>query len=658
MNIPRASLLGVLLSCLLPSCAPAAAAAPPTTVLHADTPQVSSDGHRFTVPSGWSLRQVGPLAVMTVPEGGSHLALVDVTSPDADAAVRAAWAIYAPDSEPTLLRSGDRPVRQGWSAVRGYRYAAASDERLLSAVVRRHGQGFNVAILDMAADIADKRDAELELLLGSLMPKGYTPENFSGVTAHRLEGARLATFDAFIERARQELAVPGAAVGILQHGEIVLAQGYGVRQLGEPDAVDADTRFMIASNTKPLTTLMLAKLVDAGKFGWDTPVTEVMPTFTLGSAQATKEVRMRHLVCACTGLPRQDMEWIFEGERMTPASVLALVATMQPNSPIGALYQYSNLMAGAAGYIGGQVQHPGVEIGAAYDAAMQELVFDPLGMGSTTFDVSEALRGNHARPHALDLDGDMVQVDLDVLSVDQVSRPDGGAWSTVNDLLRYLRMELNYGRLTDGSRYIGTAPLLARRVQQVSRGNRLGYGIGLKIDGSTGTQMLHHGGTTAGFISDVIWWPEHDVGAVILTNSSDGGTSLRNVFRRRLMELLFDGSAEAEPNLSVFRDLAKNETTALREALTRPVPDALYQALAPLYVSPELGEIRVRRHSGTLWFDFGGWKSEMASRRDGDGDAVLVSVSPGADGFEFRLATNEGLVLSDGNRDYVFRAEY
>lgn len=160
----------------------------------------------------------------------------------------------------------------------------------------------------------------------------------------------------------------------------------------------------------------------------------------------------------------------------------------------------------------------------------------------------------------------------------------------------------------------------------------------------------------------MVWWPEHDVGAVILTNSSDGGTSLRNVFRRRLMEMLFDGSAEAEPNLSVFRDLAADETAALGETLTRPVPDELYERLAPLYVSPELGEIRMRRDAGTLWFDFGGWKSEMASRRDGggdrDGNAVLVTVSPGTVGFEFRLATNDSLVLSDGKRDYVFRAEY
>lgn len=654
MTTIRASLLSLLLSCALPALA-ALPTEPATTVLHADTPETSSDGHTFIVPGGWSLRRDGNLAVMTVPEGGSHLALVDVTGAESDAAVRTAWTIYRPGTEATVLPSGDRPVRQGWSAVRGYSYAAA-EGRLLSAVARRHGQGFNVAIFDMAEHIADKRDGEIELLLGSLTPKGYVPEHFSGITAHRLEGTRLATFDAFIERARQEFAVPGVAVGILQHGEIVLAKGYGVRQLGEPETVDADTRFMIASNTKPLTTLMLAKLVDASKFSWDTPVTQVLPSFRLGSVQATQEVRMKHLVCACTGLPRQDMEWIFEAERMTPASVLPLVATMVPNSPIGALYQYSNLLAGAAGYIGGQVAHPGVEIGAAYDAAMQELVFDPLGMAATTFAVGEALRGNHARPHALDLDGQVVQVDMDALSVDQVSRPDGGAWSTVNDLLRYLRMELAYGRLPDGSRYIGTAPLLARRAQQVSRGNRLGYGIGLKIDESSGTLMLHHGGTTAGFISDVIWWPEHDVGAVILTNSSDGGTGVRNVLRRRLVELLFDGSVEAEPNLPVFKERAHSEATARREALTRPVPAALSQELAPLYSCPELGEIRVRQHGGATWFDFGGWKSEMALRRDGDGDPVLETVSPGTDGFEFRPVAGEGLVLNDGNRDYVFRA--
>jgi CubicO group peptidase (beta-lactamase class C family) len=652
MKLFKATLASVLLGFALHI------SAAESILLHADTPQVSQDGHRYTVPSGWSIRQSGALAVMTVPEGGSHLALVDVTSADADAntAVRAAWKIYAPSTRPSLLSAGDRPLRQGWRAVRGYSYASANEKRRLSAVVRQHATGFNVAIFDMAIDIAEKRDAEIELLLGSLAPKGYAPEHFSGVTAHQLTGARLAIFDAFVEHARQTTGVPGVAAGIIQNDKIVMAKGFGVRQLGSAKTVDADTRFMIASNTKPLTTLMLAKLVDAGKFKWDTQVRRIMPSFKLGNAQTSESVLMKHLVCACTGLPRQDGEVIFEGESMTPASVLPLIATMQPTSALGELYQYSNLLAGAAGYIGGQVLHPDMETGAAYDAAMQALVFDPLGMHDTTFDKATAMRSNYSSPHDLDIKGRMTQVDMDVLSMSQVSRPDGGAWSTVNDLLRYLQMELNYGRLPDGSRYIHSAPLLARRVQQVSRGEHEGYGVGLKIDQSTGTLMLHHGGTDAGYISDVMWWPEHDVGAVILTNAYTGGVTLRNVFRRRLVELMFDGNPEAMANLKVFSAMDHSDAAAHRAALTYPVPSKLARTLAPRYRNKVLGDIQVILKPGSVWFDFGGWKSAMAVRKQAAGKIDFVTVSPGI-GFEFRQIDKTQLMLSDGVRDYVFVAE-
>ena len=117
------------------------------------------------------------------------------------------------------------------------------------------------------------------------------------------------------------------AVGIVQDGKVVFAEGFGVRALGKPDKVDADTLFMIASNNKALTTLMLAKLVDAGNFTWDTPATEVLPTFKLGNPNTTRQVLMKHLVCACTGMPRQDMETTFEGEHLTPE---LLVGMMRP----------------------------------------------------------------------------------------------------------------------------------------------------------------------------------------------------------------------------------------------------------------------------------------------------------------------------------------
>ena len=137
----------------------------------------------------------------------------------------------------------------------------------------------------------------------------------------------------------------------------MVAAGYGVREMGKPDPVDAESLFMIASNNKALTTLMLAKQVDAGRFAWDTAVTTLMPDFRLGDAATTAQVQMRHLVCACTGMPRQDMEMLFD-ESLTPDKVIGMLATMQPTSGFGELYQYSNAMAAAGGFAGGHARYP------------------------------------------------------------------------------------------------------------------------------------------------------------------------------------------------------------------------------------------------------------------------------------------------------------
>ena len=119
-----------------------------------------------------------------------------------------------------------------------------------------------------------------------------------------------------------------------------------MKELGKPDPVDADTLFLAASNTKAMTTLLLAELVDEDKLRWDQPVTEVYPDFRLGDAETTRQVLVKHLVCACTGLPRQDFEWLFKYGAATPASSLASLGAMQPTSRFGEVYQYSNLMAG------------------------------------------------------------------------------------------------------------------------------------------------------------------------------------------------------------------------------------------------------------------------------------------------------------------------
>jgi CubicO group peptidase (beta-lactamase class C family) len=168
---------------------------------------------------------------------------------------------------------------------------------------------WTVWIYGMANDVGGKRAAAINLMFSSLLPKGYERETFAGKRAHKLDRTRIAELTDFIERGLEVSGVPGTSVGIVQDGEIVFSGGFGVRELGRSEKVDGDTLYMIASNSKGLTTLLLAKLVDEGKIGWKDPVTKILPGFKLGNAETTSQVLVEHLVCARTGLPRQDMEW-------------------------------------------------------------------------------------------------------------------------------------------------------------------------------------------------------------------------------------------------------------------------------------------------------------------------------------------------------------
>ena len=183
----------------------------------------------------------------------------------------------------------------------------------------RAGDAWTVVLLDGSEPTFEKRGGPIGLALQSLRPKGYARESFAGKKANPLDEKRLATLKEFVAGGMKMFDVPGVGLAFLDGGKTVWAGGLGVKELGKPDPVDADTLFIAASNTKALTTLLLAELVDEGKMRWDQPVTELYPAFKLGDDATTRQVLVEHLICACTGMPRQDLEWLFEYRNETPA---------------------------------------------------------------------------------------------------------------------------------------------------------------------------------------------------------------------------------------------------------------------------------------------------------------------------------------------------
>jgi CubicO group peptidase (beta-lactamase class C family) len=634
------------------------AVAPPEK-LAADTPKTTTAGHTFVAPAGWTFEVRGTATILTPPDDPtSHLALVDVAgAKDADAAIATAWAAYKPDHAWPLLQSTPGADHDGWTDIHHYAYKTSPNEkRFVAGVAQRAGDVWLAGIFDVLEATAEKRGAELATIGSRLLPKGHARESFAGKTAAKLDAAHIAELTKFVETAEQQTGVPGVAFGLVQDGKVVFAGGVGVRELGGKQKVDADTLFMIASNTKALTTLMLAKLVDSKQLTWDTFATAVLPTFKLGNEDTTKQVQIKHLICACTGLPRQDLEMIFQFKGVTPDKTMATLATVQPTTKFGEIFQYSNLLAAAAGYIGGHVAFPKLEIGAAYDKAMQKFVFDPLGMKATTFDYARALRGNHAMPESPDIDGKPAKGVMELNYAVIPARPAGAAWSNVNDLLRYITMELAEGKLPDGKPYISSEPLLERRKPTVPIGKDATYGMGLMVSHKWGVAVVHHGGDVFGFHSDMMWLPEVGVGAVVLTNG-DLGPMIRDGFQRKLLEVLFDGHKEADDELAARVADFKKGIETNRKELTVPADPTEAGKLAKHYSNAALGDIDVKHAAGKTTFDFGEFKSEVASKKNDDGTISYVPISPGIPGFDLVVGAANGkrtLTVRDAQHEYVF----
>ena len=648
---PRALLLSVLIGIC------AANSLLPQDSSPKDTPQVTPAGVTFATPAGWSVSSDASSISALAPEGDAHVVVLDQKAPDAATAVAQAWATYKPGFTRPLRTSVDIPDRDGWTAGKQFMYETSPNEKaVVVAIARRAGDNWTVVLLDGSEATFGKRGAQIGLIVGSLRPKNYQRESFAGRKPLPLTAERIEALRSFVEASMKKLDVPGAGFALIDQGRVVYEGGIGVKQLGKSDRVDANTLFMAASNTKGMTTLLLAKLVDEKKLQWDEHVTKVYPDFKLADAAITQQIEIRHLICACTGMPRQDFEWLFEYRKFKPDSTFTLLSSMRPTSKFGEVFQYSNLMASAAGYIGGHVYEPAGEPGAVYDRAMENQIFKPLGMKNTTFDMEKAQHGDLASPHSDNIDGLTKLIKMDQNYSVVPFRPAGGVWTSAHDMTQYALLELRRGKLADGRQFVSEENLLMRRKPQIPIGEDETYGMGLEVNNHWGIPIVHHGGSLFGYKSDWMILPEAGIGAVLLTNSDRGG-SLLGPLMRRLVEIVYDGKPEAVASVDASAANYRTVIAKERARLTFPAAGEEASKLAPRYVNAQLGAIVVNKSGEHVVFAWDGGESRMATRRNDDSTLSFINADPPLSGFEFVKAERDGkraLIVRDAQHEYVF----
>jgi CubicO group peptidase (beta-lactamase class C family) len=621
-----------------------------------DTTLTTRSGATFTVSKGWHLARQDDLIVIQEPQRELAAAFVEMAGPTAEGAIAEAWKRWKPDFARTVRITAKPPATGGWDEIVQSTYETAAEERrVILAVARRKGPTYYVTLVEGATAAAERRGAQLNTSIAGLKVPGREEENLAGRRAHALDAARIEKFLAFADEARKQTKVPGVALAVVQDGKIVLEKGLGVLELGKTEPVTPATLFMIGSMTKPLTSLLMARLVDRQKFAWDMPVTKLLPSFALGDPAATAKVTMAHTVCACTGFPRQDMEFIFEWKNSTPESRIGLLRDMKPTTGFGETFQYSNLMVASGGYIAAMTGTGSKDLERAYASAMRAEVLGPLGMTSTALDLAEAQKREHARPHGRTLTFDTERIPIEYEGIVNSVMPAGGAWSNVRDISRWLLLEIGKGQL-GGNEVITEANLLERRKPRVRIGAKQSYGLALFIDESRGLQTIGHGGNTVGFSADANFWPEHGVGLVVLTNAAAANAYLGAV-RRRFVEVLLDADEEAETQLAFgIKQLAEQISKQLEEITLKPDPEFV-RPLAGAWTNPHLGTIEIRPERDGFVLDAGEWKSSIGEHKDKSGARKIFLTGPPFAGFAFWPQTNEGrpaLLFETAQQKYWF----
>lgn len=660
------------------SAAPAAGSAAAPAVarqLAEETAVRTASGAALRAPKGWWLTEEGGLVLLEDPERTLKAWLVEVREPDAARAIAAAWRRAAPGLVRGAAGAPDTPPPSGgWDAITTVSYDGGGGDRIVEATARRHGGVTYVALLDGDRAARSRRGPQLERALATLRPEGMRQESFAGRTPRPIDAARASELDDFIQDARARLGVPGAAVAVIAGGQVVYERAFGLRALGGEAPVTPQTLFLIGSITKSMTTMMQATLVDAGAFAWETPVVSVLPSFALGDPELTRQVAMWHMSCACTGMPRQDLEHIFEYDKISAEQRVASMSSMRPTTALGETFQYSNLMVMAGGYAAAHAYAPRRSLGDAYDAAMRRKIFEPIGMKATTLDFAAVRRADHARPHAAAIDGVVRPIPLamerNVISI----RPAGGVWSSLRDLERYVMTELAGGVAPDGRRVVSEVNLRARwsvRVGAVGGddddgggdgGVGVGYGLGLGVGRYHGLSMLSHDGGAFGFGTSMFMLPEQGLGIIVLTNVRSGAPTehlpFNVVVKRRVIEAIFEGARpRAAAQLAYFaRGQAEAAARAVAQ-LPRALDPARLKQLAGTYTNASLGAVTLAAAPGGASFDAGEWRSAVGERTAAGGAVTLVFLDPPFAGAEVAVGGDEAsptLTVADGQLSYVF----
>ena len=376
------------------------------------------------------------------------------------------------------------------------------------------------------------------------------------------------SFRKSIPKLMRDQRVPGLAAAVVTGSKILWLEGFGYTDWDKKIPVTQDTLFSIQSMSKNFTAAAVLKAVEEGLLDLDTPISEYIPEFTVKSRFEEKpqdKITLRLLLSHQAGFTHEAPV----GNNFVPGGFeehIRSISRTWLRFPVGQRYSYSNLGIDLAGWI---LQ---TQSGLPFHEYVKKKLLDPMGMEASTFNMKK-IKADSRRAAGHDGSGSALPVEIPMI-------PSGGFYSNAAELAGWVQWHLNGGK-------IDSKPFIAAGLfqQMYDIPNRLphqtsGYGLGTGIRLNHNSLRFGHGGGGFGFLSAMNWYPEWNLGAVLLANCSS------HDFQHSLINSILDRFLEAQ----------------LGSLPARPISEA-DPSLEEVFFSPE----QLRRFAGRYLYNRNGY---------------------------------------------------
>jgi CubicO group peptidase (beta-lactamase class C family) len=359
-------------------------------------------------------------------------------------------------------------------------------------------------------------------------------------------------FDALIEQGLKDAPLPGIAIGIVQHGQLVYARGFGAQRLGDPaKPVTPRTLFHMASITKTFVATSVMQLWELGKVDLDAPITKYVPYFRIDDTRYVK-ITVRQMLSHSSGMPDvEDYEWNRpqddDGALERYVRSLAGMKLRLLFDP-GTSFSYSNMAYEVLGDLIAKVS------GRTFEDYVEANILRPLSMNDSALLLKKADSALLAQGYTRLDDNDHAGLrQVAAYPFNRIHSPSSDLMSNITDMAHWAVVNLNLGEL-DGKRILkrSTYDLMWKPTVDVvscrdperkncQKGSRQ-VGISWFLQKRTGTNIIFHNGEDDGFMARFILVPEANMALIWMCNYDDERETLTDKIEGEFFKFVKEAS--------------------------------------------------------------------------------------------------------------------